>query len=348
MVKMTKDKLLNKESILFYLKVGLVFFVLNLLGNLSNDDASFIRLALNSLWLLIYLIAVNYFVFDFAAPFIKLRWRRIIVAPLVIGFCLLLYSIGLYKWRDLGIFLSIYTPLTIFTSICDGIKHVLPNGLSSLFFFGIIRHVYNYRKLVVTAQQLRIEKQEAELNFLKSQTNPHFLFNTLNNIYALARDKNDLAEEAILKLSALLRFMLYETNVTFISVDQELKVINDYIALEKLRYDESLKVNFEYEIDKINQSIPPLLLIPLVENAFKHGVSESRSTQFVDIHFVVKNSYEKEQDSKVVKENIGLGNLRKQLTLLFSDFNLISKYEKNQFLASLHIGLESRISIQNK
>ncbi len=81
----------------------------------------------------------------------------------------------------------------------------------SVFFFGIIRHIYNYIKLKQAAQQLRIEKQAAELNYLRSQTNPHFLFNTLNNIYSLARDKSDLAPESILRLSKILRFMLYET-----------------------------------------------------------------------------------------------------------------------------------------
>ena len=82
------------------------------------------------------------------------------------------------------------------------------------------------------AQKLRMEKQEAELNYLKSQTNPHFLFNTLNNIYSLARDKSDLAPESILRLSKILRFMLYETGGEFIAIEHELKIIDDYITLE--------------------------------------------------------------------------------------------------------------------
>jgi LytS/YehU family sensor histidine kinase len=81
----------------------------------------------------------------------------------------------------------------------------------SVFFFGVTRHIYNYIKLKQVTQQLLIEKQVAELNYLKSQTNPHFLFNTLNNIYSLARDKSDLAPESILRLSKILRYMLYET-----------------------------------------------------------------------------------------------------------------------------------------
>src|SRR4026209_2674745 len=110
----------------------------------------------------------------------------------------------------------------------------------SIFFFGIIRHIFNYTKLRQAAQQLRIEKQAAELNYLRSQTNPHFLFNTLNNIYSLARDKSDRAAESILRLSKILRFMLYETGGNFIAIENELQIIRDYVDLEKLRYDESL------------------------------------------------------------------------------------------------------------
>src|SRR5258707_12502413 len=160
-------------------------------------------------------------------------------------------------------------------------------SVGSFFFFGIIRHIYNYIKLKASAQRLLIEKQAAELNYLKSQTNPHFLFNTLNNIYSLARDKSDLAPESILRLSKMLRYMLYETGGKYIAIEQELKIISDYIALEKLRYDDSLRINFNHDIEDMKQALPPLLLIPLLENAFKHGVSETRNQPFVDIHLSV-------------------------------------------------------------
>jgi LytS/YehU family sensor histidine kinase len=222
--------------------------------------------------------------------------------------------------------------------------------VESLFFFGIIRHIYNYVKLKQTAQQLRIEKQQAELNYLKSQTNPHFLFNTLNNIYSLARDKSDLAPESILRLSKMLRYMLYETSGPFIAIEQELKIITDYIALEKLRYDDSLRINFNHDIEAVKQSLPPLLLIPLVENAFKHGVSETRSQPFVDIHlsvnkryltFIVKNSSETFTEQGGVKENIGLSNLRRQLELLYTEYNLSFEQSKSVFTAILKINLAS-------
>jgi two-component system LytT family sensor kinase len=225
-------------------------------------------------------------------------------------------------------------------------------SVMTITFFGIIRHIYNFYKLKRQAKQLRIEKQAAELNYLKAQTNPHFLFNTLNNIYSLAKDKSDLAPESILRLSKILRFMLYETSGEFISVEQELKVIADYIELEKLRYDESLRINFNHNVEDMKQSLPPLLLMPLVENAFKHGVSETRSQPFVDIHlsinkrqleFVVKNSSESSIEDESIKENIGLSNLRRQLELLYTDYGLTVKPGTGTFTSILRINLASHV-----
>ena len=109
--------------------------------------------------------------------------------------------------------------------------------------------------------------------------------------------------------------MLYEASGDFIAVEQEIKIISDYTSLEKLRYDDSLRINFNYDVEDMKQAIPPLLLIPLVENAFKHGASETRNQPFVDIHIsiknrilnlVVKNSTEGVGNTETIKENIGL------------------------------------------
>src|SRR5262249_23573552 len=151
---------------------------------------------------------------------------------------MILYSFGLYGWRYIGIQLHIYTSLREFKTHNEGVSYGMPYGVMSFFFFGLIRHAYNYTQLRAMTQKLRIEKQEAELNYLRSQTNPHFLFNTLNNIYSLSRDKSDMAPESIMRLSKILRYMLYETSGAYIAIEQELKIISDYIALEQLRYDD--------------------------------------------------------------------------------------------------------------
>jgi LytS/YehU family sensor histidine kinase len=265
---------------------------------------------------------------------------------------MMLYSFGMYAWRALGIALHIWTPMVEFKSRSEALSTQASYSFSSVVFFGIIIHIYDYNKLKRDARRLRAEKQEAELNFLKSQTNPHFLFNTLNNIYALSRDKSDLAPESILKLSKILRFMLYETSGSYIAIEKEIRITNDYIALEQLRYDESLSVEFNYNIEDMKQALPPLLLIPLVENAFKHGVSETRGRPFVDIHlsvknrqleFVVKNSNEGLGSDAGVKESIGLSNLRRQLELQFQQFELTVQPGDGIFTAYLKINLASHV-----
>jgi two-component system, LytTR family, sensor kinase len=344
----------NKKRFILYLWIGLVYFLLRLMADLASDsDATFAQRLFNNLWLAVYVTALNFIFFEYTVPYIKFTWRRLLPSLFLIWVHLMLYSYGIFAWRFVGIGAGIYTSLKTYASVEDGVTNHFGFSVGSIVFFVIALHVYDYRKLKQAAQQLRIEKQEAELNYLKSQTNPHFLFNTLNNIYSLARDKSDLAPESILRLSKILRFMLYEAGGEYIAIEQELKIISDYIALERLRYDESLGINFNHDVEDMRQSLPPLLLIPLVENAFKHGVSETRSRPFVDIHlsvnnrqleFSVKNSTEEFPEQKGGKENIGLSNLRRQLELLYRDYALSVQQSDSTFIAKLKINLSSHVS----
>ena len=342
---------MDKKRMRFYLWVGLAYLLISIISTI-NSPHSFLSQMINNTWLTVYLIALNYILFEHAFPFVKLNWKRILLFLLLLYILLMFYSFGLYVWKHLGIQLHIYTPFKSFESFYSDVEDHMSYSMGSIFFFGIIKHIYDYRNLRHTAQQLRIEKQLAELNYLKAQTNPHFLFNTLNNIYSLARDGSELAPESILRLSKILRFMLYETGGEFISIEKELKIISDFIALEKLRYDESLLIDFNYDIEDMKQAIPPLLLIPLVENAFKHGVSETRTKPFVNIHlsvkkrqltFFVKNSTEEFSSNQNVKENIGLSNLRRQLELLYTDYDLEVQQEESMFKATLKINLASHV-----
>src|SRR5687768_3319453 len=290
---------IDKERFKIYIKIGAVYLGLSMFGELVENPTTFLQGSLNNLWLVCYVMVVNYVLFEHSVPYIKFRWRRLILIPVLLFIYMMLYSFGFYAWKSIGAGLHLYVSLASYADTYKELSALVPFSFFSVFFFGVALHIYDYRKLKETAQQLRIEKQDAELNFLKSQTNPHFLFNTLNNIYSLSRDKSDLAPESIMKLSKILRFMLYEADGDYIALEQEMKVIEDYISLEKLRYDESLLVSFKYDIEDKKQAVPPLLLIPLVENAFKHGVSETRTRPFVDVflscknrvlEFVVKNS----------------------------------------------------------
>lgn len=344
------------KRVVLYLWIAVPYWLLWVWHDMSGFHATFLQALWNNLWRTVYILPVDFLFFEYAVALV-LRRRRSIILNILIGIGILwvfmiIWSYGLYAWRLLGVALGIYTPLGPAATEEVYIETQMAFSAGSIFFFGVIRHLYNYSKLKQAEQQLRIEKQQAELNYLRSQTNPHFLFNTLNNIYSLTRDKSDMAPESILRLSKILRFMLYETSGDFISIEKELKIMNDYIELEKLRYDESLRINFNYDVEDMKQAIPPLLLIPLVENAFKHGASETRGRPFVDMHlavhnrqltFTVKNSTEPTGELRPVKENIGLSNLRRQLELLYTDYNLSVQHADSAFTAILKINLASHV-----
>jgi two-component system LytT family sensor kinase len=320
--------------------MGLCFFV-----DLAQHPREIGGRATNDLWLIAYVTVINYFFFEYSLP--RLQWNKFFRSFLLVLLEIFLLSNGQWQWRKLGIAAHIYTVYEP-----EKAHDLTWFSVAMLIFTTIIRHLYNHYQLKKSAQQLLIEKQAAELNYLKSQTNPHFLFNTLNNIYALARDKSDLAPETILRLSKILRYMLYEAGGSYIAIEQELKIIGDYISLEQLRYDDSLRVNFNYDVEDMKQALPPLLLIPLVENAFKHGVSETRNRPFVDIHlsiasrrltFLVRNSTEEAAAGEKVKENIGLSNLRRQLELQYTDYQVSLEQRPMEFLATLKINLASHV-----
>jgi two-component system LytT family sensor kinase len=350
------NKTIDIKKVKFYLWVGLGYFFLGVITTAGKYPDKFFATLLNNAWGVTYLIIINYILFEYTVPFVfKKRgsiFSNIFLALLFLWIYMMLYSYAAYLWRQIGIQLHIYTALKEFSSLSKALENQMGYSVGSVVIFGLSRHVYNYIKLSQAEQQWRFEKQTAELNYLRSQTNPHFLFNTLNNIYSLARDKSDHAAESILRLSKILRFMLYETSGDYIAIEQELQIMRDYIDLEKLRYDKSLRVNFNNDIEDMKQAIPPLLLMPLVENAFKHGVSETRNQPFVDIHlsvnkriltFIVKNSTDGSDPQETVKENIGLSNLRRQLELLYTDYNLSIQPGGSEFTATLKINLASHV-----
>lgn len=348
-------KKIKIKNLKLYLWIGLFYCGLAVFIDLISDPKTFSVRFWNDIWRSIYIIGISILLYEYIVPYI--RKRRRIVSKFVLSIAtlflyIIFFTVGTYAWYGMGVVFHIFTPPVDYGSETTRTSELFGQGLFSVIFFGIISHTYNHRQLRRTTQQLRIENQTAELNYLKSQTNPHFLFNTLNNIYALARDKSDLAPESILRLSKILRFMLYETAGAYIAIEQELKIITDYIALEQLRYDETLNLNFNYDIEDMKQALPPLLLIPLVENAFKHGVSETRNQPFIDIHlsvrnrqlfFNVRNSSEVSTEDTTVKENIGLSNLRRQLELLYTDYKLTVQQNKSVFDAVLKINLGSHV-----
>lgn len=213
----------------------------------------------------------------------------------------------------------------------------------------VIKMIQRYLRQERMNAQLKEDKVNAELQILKNQLQPHFLFNTLNNIYSivLSGDKNGAG--AILKLSDILSYMLYECNVDLVGLEKEVGLIKNYIQLEKIRYGERLDLSFEVDGGIKGKTIAPLILIPFVENAFKHGVFENEKYSWIRIHlqtdeneltFIVENSLpENNNGNSAVKSGIGLNNVKKRLELLYPEKHHLIMTKTETFLINLKISL---------
>jgi sensor histidine kinase YesM len=200
-----------------------------------------------------------------------------------------------------------------------------------LLFTLLIKAVAHWVDQERVHQDTLREKLAAELNLLKAQVHPHFLFNTLNNLYALTLQTAPAAPQVVLKLSELMSYMLYESRADSISLGKEIGHIRNYIALEKLRYGNRLEVSLTASGETEGQMIAPLLLIPFVENAFKHGVSDQTDNVWVTIDIKVKGGWlgvkvenshagaRNQGDGNIIAGGIGLQNVQRRLALLYPD-----------------------------
>ncbi|WP_228463849.1 sensor histidine kinase [Chryseobacterium bernardetii] len=191
--------------------------------------------------------------------------------------------------------------------------------------------------------QLKSEKLDQELTMLKAQINPHFLFNTLNNIYGMALKKADETPDVILQLSKIMRYNIYEAAEKTISIGKDLENIKDFIQIQKIRH-HHLSVHLRENIDNPSQEISPLILIQFVENAFKHGVSESLGNSFITIDVELKNGIliycienSKEERPHQHSTKIGLKNIRRQLELLYPKHQLNVEDKTGQYIVQLKI-----------
>ena len=194
-----------------------------------------------------------------------------------------------------------------------------------MYMFKLISEKFNKKSQI---EQLEKEKVSAELNFFKAQIHPHFLFNTLNNLYTLTLQKSDKAADTVLKLSEILDYMLYQCNDNRVSVEKEVSLVQNYIDLEHLRYGDRLQLSFEKNIDQAHTQIAPLILISLVENAFKHGASGAIRNPVIKINLKVAEQQLEfsiyntkatiaQEDRTNFKKGIGLSNTESQLELLY-------------------------------
>jgi two-component system, LytTR family, sensor kinase len=207
--------------------------------------------------------------------------------------------------------------------------------------------VFDQLRLQKRIAELAKENAEAELNFLKSQINPHFLFNSLNSVYFLIDKSNPDARQALHTFSDMLRYQLYEANGEKIPIEKEINYLQDYVHLQQLRKDENYKVQFNCSPEVKNFSIEPLLLIPFVENAFKHISHKSNEANFVKVdltrnngyfEFAVENSREKGIYTTEQHGGIGMANVKRRLELLYPDTHKLDvSDEANTFKINLKL-----------
>ena len=208
--------------------------------------------------------------------------------------------------------------------------------------------------------QLATAKATVELQLLKAQIHPHFLFNTLNNIYAFTLAASPKAPQMVKKLSGLLRYIIHECNLQRVPLEKELAMIRDYMELERIRYEELMDMTIDIRGSSDHKMIAPLLLIPFVENSFKHGTSKMLSRPWVNLHitiegdmfyFLLTNSKPEEYLNTFPEGGIGLVNVQKRLTLLYPGNHAIKMTEEPQHftvLLEMNLGSSRSSSFQNK
>ncbi|MFT3704817.1 MAG: histidine kinase [Agriterribacter sp.] len=192
---------------------------------------------------------------------------------------------------------------------------------------------------------------QAELSALKAQLHPHFLFNALNNLYALSLNNAPKTPEIILGLSNILRYVIYECAVDTVSLQRDVEILKDYIRLEQLRYEERLDLNLDIDNDLQQWQIAPLMLLPLVENAFKHGVSETIDKPWINIeikvlhgilHVKISNSKPDHNAGARQPGNIGLSNVQNRLAILYRESHALHWFdEADCFILELTITLST-------
>ncbi|TDQ09279.1 sensor histidine kinase [Pedobacter metabolipauper] len=255
-------------------------------------------------------------------------------------------------------FLAALNPEIVLTHISESTEKVYYTkigkfALVTIFTSGFFIVVSSLIKFAVdwfgnesVQRNLVSEKKEMELQFLKSQLNPHFLFNSLNNIYSLAYQKSDKTPDAILKLSEIMRYMIYESNDSWVSLSKEIEYVQSFIELQKLRFKDGAAVEFSLNGEIDDQQIVPLILISFVENAFKHGVANDPENPIrINIianqkilHFSVTNK--KNKSNKDQMGGVGLYNVERRLQLLYPE-----RYKLNIVNSETHYTSELMLDI---
>ncbi len=325
-------KIEKKDIWLFAAQVAvwaLVLFAMPLATFLSTQDVNATRTSFYVVWGLFQAPLVVYFAnFYLLGPYLFFKrryWLFVLInLGLILGlnsqFFLVYYhrnNIPNMPVMDANMWIGFFSGFLMFLVL---------NCVIVAVAIGI-RHFIHTRQIRQQLKEEKAKNTEAELAWLKNQINPHFLFNTLNNISSLTQIDPDAAQDAIAQLSDLLRYAMYETNKKTVPIQGEVEFMRNYISLMKLRCNEMTVVNSQFSVLNSQLQIAPLLFISLIENAFKHGVSSSRSST-IDISleqkdnsvvFTCDNTNYPKDDADRSGSGIGLENTRRRLDLMYAN-----------------------------
>ena len=310
----------------------LITFLLVTMGSNSLTAAIF---------LLLSLIAAVYINLGYLIPkylpaqFVKYTFMLVLVCATVALITQTVHSLMMPGKANLGTTGIFFLMIFFFTGASTAIK--------------IIKNWFQQQQV---SQALERSSMQSELKFLKSQINPHFLFNTLNNLYALTLKKSDNAPEIVIKLSEMMRYMLYECNERRVPLSKEIKYIQNYLDLEKLRQGDRIDISFDWKGHVGDQKIAPLMFIPFLENSFKHGANSGIEQGHVHINMLVEddslefeitNSKPPPVPNPGVRKvgGIGLMNVERRLNLIYpNSYDLNIENKPNEYSVKLHLYLD--------
>ncbi len=268
------------------------------------------------------------------------------VATGAISSLISVYVLSYFRFLILG---NVYVPphindINFFLGLLAGLRGgITVGGIAAAIKLSKYWYVKEQRNL-----QLQKENIASQLQLLKAQVHPHFLFNTLNNIYSHTQVSSPVAAGMVMGLSELLRYMLYECNKPLVSLSKELQMLEEYISLEKARYGNDIDINIEVPSKETGLTIAPLILLPFLENCFKHGTSKILDQPWISLHISLEDDWlkmkllnGKVQDATFPAAGIGLSNVKQRLELLYPEkHELVINNEEDVFIVNLKVLLE--------
>jgi sensor histidine kinase YesM len=257
------------------------------------------------------------------------------------SFIFLVIIILVRGWIEKTLLLPIHKTFYNFS-----LPHISLMSLSAFIAYllgGLLYITQNYIELLIHQEKLKSQQLSTEINLLKAQVQPHFLFNTLNNIYSLAVSKSEKTPEVVAKLSEIMRYFVDDAPKELVKIETEVSFLKNYIELEQIRMHYPIKIMWDFRIENPIQQIPPMLLITFVENVFKHGIDKTDRHNEVQIQLETnKKSLNFRVINRIIYKNEGqwrsLENLKKRLELLYNkNFEMIIGRENNHYEATLKI-----------